>query len=72
MKLVMLSDVTPPDLLTPAMTRDLKRMAQYVALFHGPWFLQARVAAMAPRLDFQLWQHMGRYQVRVRYIYCNN
>ena len=58
MKLVMLSGVTPRGLLTPNMLVNLKQMALYISLFHGPWFLQARVAAIAPRLDLELWNHM--------------
>ena len=63
MKLVMLSNVLPPGLVTPAMMTNLKRMAQYISLFHGPWFLQARVPAVAPRLDLQLWDDMCVYEV---------
>ena len=62
MKLVMLSNLTPRGLLTPNMLANLERMAQYIALFHGSWFLQARVVAIAPRLDFNLWEQMGSYQ----------
>ena len=63
MKLVMLSNSLPAGLVTPAMLVNLKRMAVYIALFHGPWFLQARVPAVAPRLDLQLWNDMRMYEV---------
>ena len=49
----MLSDVVPPGFLTPAMIVNLQKMAIFIALFHGPWFLQARIAPIAPRLDLE-------------------
>ena len=61
MKLAMLADVLPRGLLTPAILGDIKRMAQFISLFHGPWFLQARIAPVAPRLDLQLWEYMCVY-----------
>lgn len=63
MKLTMLADVALPGLLTPALLTNIDRMAQYISLFHGPWFLQARLPAAAPRLDLQLWQDICAYQV---------
>jgi hypothetical protein len=59
----MLANVTPRGLLTQAMLPKIDRMAQYIAIFHGPWFLQARLAAPAPRLDLRLWQDMCLYEV---------
>ena len=64
LKLALLADVTPQGLLTPAMVTQIDRMAQYISLFHGPWFLQACVASVSPRLDLQLWHHMGIYLLR--------
>ncbi len=63
MKIAMLADVLPPGLVTPAMSTKIDRMAIFISLFHGPWFLQARIPAVAPRLDLQLWQHMCLYEV---------
>ena len=40
---------------------QVEHMAEFIALFHGPLFLQASLAAAAPRLDLQLWQHMEAY-----------
>ena len=57
----MLSDVLPPGLLTPNMLVNLKKMAIYIALFWGPWFLQARFAPIAPRLDLELGNYMHIY-----------
>lgn len=80
MKLALLADVLPRGLLTPNMLEGIDRMAQYIALFHGPWFLQARLSTPAPRLDLQLWQHMCHYEVNkhcnyyiilIFYLWCN-
>ena len=54
----MLSDVVPPGFLTPAMIVNLQKMAIFIALFHGPWFIQARIAPIAPRFDLEMWYHM--------------
>ena len=51
MKLVMMSNATHSGLLTPNMIANHEIMVQNTALFHGPWYLQARVAAIAPHLD---------------------
>lgn len=68
LKLVMLRNVLPQGLVTPAMMESLLRMAQYIALFHGPWFLQGRIPAVAPRLDLELWTDMCLYEVKCLYI----
>ncbi len=65
LKLVRLKNVLPPGLVTPTMMAGMERMAQFIALFHGPWFLQARLAAAAPRLDLQLWKDMCAYEVNI-------
>ena len=39
-------------------------MVEFIAFFHGPYFLQASLAAAAPRLDLQLWRHMEIYMLR--------
>ena len=70
MKLAMLANVTPPRLLTRVKLEGIDRMAQYIALFHGPWFLQASLPAAAPCLDLQLWEDMNIYEVRS--IYSNS
>lgn len=59
----MLSDILPVGLVTPVMLSNIKRMAQFIALFYGPYFLQARLPTAAPRLDLELWNHMTTYQV---------
>ncbi len=67
MKLAMLLDVLPLGLVTPATARKIERMAQYISLFHTPWFLQARLPTAAPRLDVSLWNMMVTYEVSKRY-----
>lgn len=62
MKLCMLKDVLPPGLVTPDMRTNIDRMALFISLFHGPWFLQSRLAIVAPRLDLQLWHNMCEYE----------
>ena len=64
LKMALLANILPPGLVTPAMRAKIDRMALYIALFHGPWFLQARVSVVAPRLDIQLWDHMCAFEVR--------
>ena len=65
MKLFMLADKLPEGLVTPRMRDNIDRMAVYIALFHGPWFLQASWASAAPRLDIELWNHMCSYEVTI-------
>ena len=69
LKLSLLADDLPRGVLTVTMRQNVDRMAQYIALFHGSWFLQARVAPIAPRLDVQLWEDMCIYQVYILYMY---
>ena len=66
LKLAMLANVTPPRLLTARKLQGIDKMAEFIALFHGPWFLQARLPAPSPRLDLQLWYHMCLYEVTNR------
>ena len=47
MKIAMLADVLPPGLLTPVMLGNIDRMAQFISLFYGPWFLQDQIARFA-------------------------
>ncbi len=68
LKLAMLFDVLPPGLLTPAMKPLIDRMAEYIAIFHIPWFLQALLPEPAPRLDLQLWHDMIAYEVKTKII----
>lgn len=65
MKLTMLADNLRPGLVTPNMKVNIDRMALYIALFHGPWFLQACLASAAPRLDMELWHNMCLFEVTV-------
>lgn len=63
MKLSMLGNNLHPGMVTPRMQREIDEIAEYIALFHGPLFLQSRIAAYAPRLDLNLWQNMLIYEV---------
>ena len=63
LKMAMLGDVLPPGIVTPVMRDGIDRMAQYIALFHAPWFLQARLPLPSPRLDLQMWKHMTHFEV---------
>ena len=63
MKLALLADNLLPGLMTLNMRVNIVRMALYIALFHGPWFLQARLPSAAPSLDMELW-HMCLFEVR--------
>ncbi len=57
----------PQGLVTDDHLAGIKQMAEFIAIFYGPWFLQARIAAVAPRLDLQLWNDMNCYEVRILY-----
>ena len=60
-KITMLSDVLPEGYICPEEMDGIKRMTQYICLFHGPHFLKARLAAEAPGLDLELYQNMCQY-----------
>ena len=68
MKIFMLADVLPPGVLTPNMRSEVDQIAEYIALFHAPHFLQARMSTAAPRLDLELWTDMCQYEVRTIYV----
>ena len=63
MKLAMLADVLPRNFLTPNMRIEVMQLAEYITLFHGPYFLQARLPTAAPRLDLEMWRNMNSYEV---------
>ena len=63
MKLAMLADNLPRGLVTPHMHAHINRMAVFIALFHGPWFLQAILPSPAPWLDLKLWHDMCTFEV---------
>ena len=54
--------VLPRGMITPNERDELKRLAIYIALFHTPYFLQARLTSAAPRLDLTLWKHMCEFE----------
>lgn len=61
LKLSMLADALPRGMMTPNQRTGVDRLAQYVALFHAPYFLQALLSPSAPRLDLALWRDMTEY-----------
>ena len=67
LKMAMLRDVLPAGVLTPKMKEEVIVVAEYIALFHAPHFLQAQIASAAPRLDLEMWQFMSSYQVNISY-----
>ena len=58
-----MAEVLPPDVLPPDKLPELDRMTQFIALFHGMYFLQATIATAAPRLDLCHWKDMLLYEV---------
>ena len=58
----MLQDNLPRGMLTPNMKQGINQMAQYIALFHAPYYLKARIAPAAPRSDLKLWKQMSMYE----------
>lgn len=65
LKIAMLVDTLPPNFYRARQLAGVHQMAQFIALFHSRYFLQAMSPAAAPRLDLTLWQHMCRYQVTI-------
>lgn len=63
MKISMLVPSLPPNMLTAEKEEEVKRMAQFIALFYAPYFLQARLPTLAPLLDIKLWEDMQSYQI---------
>ena len=59
LKITILADVLPEGFICPGEMDGIRRMAQYICLFHGPHYLKARLSAAAPRLDLdlELYQH---------------
>lgn len=62
-KLAMLLDVLPPDMVDPTEETEIERMAQFICIFYMPYFLQARLSTAAPAQDLNLWIDMK--------VYCN-
>ena len=60
LKMAMLADLIE---LGPEERGEILKMAEFIALFHGPYFLQASLSAAGPRLDLELWKHMEKYAV---------
>ena len=47
--------------LSPDERSEILKMAEFIALFHGPYFLQTSLSVAAPRLDLELWKHVEKY-----------
>lgn len=47
--------------MAPAEHLQVKQIAELIALFHDPYFLQALLTAGTPRLDLRLFQDMKTY-----------
>ena len=58
----MLADNLPRGMVTPNEHEQIDRLAQYIALIHVPYFLQALLSSAAPRLDLALWQDVTEYE----------
>ena len=41
-------------MVTPLIQTKIDDMAEFIALFYGPLFLQAHIGAYAPRLNLEL------------------
>ena len=61
LKITILADVLPEGFICPGEMDGIRRMAQYICLFHVPHYPKARLSAAAPRLDLELYQHMCQY-----------
>ncbi len=51
----------PDGFITDNQLRGIKQMAEFIAVFYGHWFLQARIPAIAPRVNLKLWDDMCMY-----------
>ena len=65
LKITVLQDNIPRGMLTPNIRQGINPMAQYIALFHVPYYLKARIAPAAPRLDLKLWKEMSIYGILI-------
>ena len=52
-----------PEIVTPDIQDDIRRMVDYIVYFHGPYFLKARLATATPRLDLNRWRDMCQCEV---------
>ena len=52
--------------------RAVERMAQFLILFYGKYFLQSAISPAAPRLDLLFWRDMTRYQVFTGIVFSFN
>lgn len=52
-----------PNLLTAEETQHCKRMATFIAVLYAKYWLQAPLAAAAPRLDLQFWKDVKLFEV---------
>ena len=58
LKMTMLADLIE---LGPGERGEILKMAEFIALFHGPYFLQTSFPVAGPQLGLELWKHMERY-----------
>ncbi len=63
LKIAMLSDVLPQDVLPANKHAGITRMAQFIVLFYTRYYLMARLPTAAPQQDLTLWKSMGMYQM---------
>ena len=64
LKMSMLGNKLHHGMGTLLIQTKIDNMAEFIALFYGPLFLQAGIGAYAPRLDLELWHNMITYKVR--------
>ena len=60
-KISMMADILPDDVLPADKRNNVDRMAKFIVIFHAKYFLQAFLPVAAPRLDLQYWKDMIEY-----------
>lgn len=60
-KMSMMMDVIPTDVVPVEKRASVDRMARFIALFHAQYFLQAFLPSAGTRLDLKLWKDMSLY-----------
>lgn len=76
LKMAMLADVLTPAVIPHRQQRNavdqIDRMATFIALFYGRYFLQCRLPTVAPRTDLCFWKDMCILQVNYDLIYLKS
>ena len=62
-KMAMMLDVIPDDVIPDNKRESIDRMVRFIVLFHAKYFLQAFLPAAGTRLDLEYWHDMTTYSI---------